>query len=177
VERERGLPVLSDEYHAALVLHHLVRHDLLHVRGLLDLVMLWQAVPNDGGQQLSKLAGILGVERALRAVGRVMVDELMLYPLRGVKLSPDDWRGRAALQRLRLKPWIAWAARNATPRAQHLTMTRSLVWRRYLFADAPQTGRLMRDLMAPPREYLQWRWPDAPEGTAWRRHLTNALRS
>jgi len=178
VDRERGLPVLSDEHHAAVVLHHLVRHDLLHVRGLLDLVLLWQAVPNDGGQQLTKLARILGVERALRVVGRVMVDELMLYPLRGVRLSPDDWRGRRALGRLRLKPWIAWAARNVTRHAAHMTLTRSLVWRRYLFADQPQTRRLVRHLVAPPSEYLHWRWPDAPsEGRAWRQHVANAFRN
>jgi hypothetical protein len=111
-------------------------------------------------------------------IGRVMVDELMLYPLRGVRLSPDDWRGRAALGRLRLKPWIAWAARNAAHRAAHVTLTRSLLWRRYLFADAPETGRLVRHLVAPPKEYLRWRWPEAPsEGVAWRRHMANALRN
>ena len=59
-----------------------------------------------------------------------------------------------------------------------MTLTRSLLWRRYLFADAPETGRLMRHLVAPPKEYLRWRWPEAPsEGVAWRRHMANALRN
>ncbi|MDH4046318.1 MAG: nucleotidyltransferase family protein [Gemmatimonadota bacterium] len=178
VEQERGLPVVPDEYHAALVLHHLVRHDMLHIRGLLDFILLWQAIPNQGGQLMADLARTLGVERALRALGRMMVDELLLYPLRGVPLSAQDWRGRAAMRRLRLTPWLAWAARNVTRRASHVTVTRSLLWRRFLLADAPRTGQLMRDLVAPPREYLEWRWPDATtDATAWGKHVTSALRS
>jgi Uncharacterised nucleotidyltransferase len=175
VEPERGLPTLNDEHHAAVVLHHLVRHDMLHVRGLLDFVLLWQAIPKDGGQMLANLARSLGVERALRVVGRVMVDELMLYPLRGVPLRARDWRGRAALRQLRLKPWLAWAARHVAERTPHLRVTRSLLWRRFLLADAPRVGRLIRDLVAPPREYLEWRWSDAG-GNAWGRHVTSALR-
>jgi hypothetical protein len=178
VEQERGLPTLNDEHHAALVLHHLVRHDMLHVRGLLDFILLWQAIPKEGGLMLADLARSLGVERALRVVGRVMVDELLLYPLRGVPLRPRDWRGRAALRQLRLKPWLAWAARHVASRAPHLTVTRSLLWRRFLLADAPRIGRLIRDLVAPPREYLEWRWPQASaDGSAWGKHLTSALRA
>jgi len=174
VGQERGLPTLNDEHHAALVLHHVVRHDLLHIRGLLDFILLWQAIPNQGGKQLTELARMLGVERALRAVGRVLVEELLLYPLRGVPLGPPDWRGRVALRQLRLKPWLAWAARNATPRASHMTVTRSLLWRRYLLADSPRLGRLIRELVAPPREYLDWRWP---EGGTWGKHLASALKT
>jgi hypothetical protein len=176
VEQERGLPTFNDEHHAAVVLHHLVRHDMLHVRGLLDFILLWQAIPKDGGQMLTDLARSLGVERALRVVGRVMVDELLLYPLRGVPLQAQDWRGRTALRQLRLKPWLAWAARHGTARAPHMTVTRSLLWRRFLLADRPRIGRLIRDLLAPPREYLEWRWP-AGEGSAWGRHFTSAMRA
>lgn len=178
VEDAHGLPVLPDEYHAALILHHLVRHDLLHVRGLLDFALLWETLPREAGRELSGLARTLGVARALRVVGRVMVDELHLYPLRGVRLGPADWRDRLALRQLRLRPWLAWAARNAADARRHVTVTRSLAWRRFLLSDAPRTGRMVRDLMAPPREYLRWRWPDAPSGgAAWRRHLGDALRA
>jgi hypothetical protein len=177
VAHEQGLPVLPDEYHAALVLHHLVRHDLVHVRGLLDFALLWEVLPQNAGQDLSDLARTLGVERALRVVGRVMVDQLHLYPLKGVRLGPKDWRDRLALRQLRLKPWLMWAARNATNGPRHVTVTRSLAWRRMLLSDAPHAGRMLRDLMAPPREYLRWRWPNIPSGAAWRRHLATALRA
>jgi hypothetical protein len=178
VGHEHGLPVLPDEYHAALVLHHLVRHDLLHVRGLLDFALLWEAVPRDAGQELTDLARVLGVERALRVVGRVMVDDLRLYPLRGVQLGPRDWRDRAALRHLRLEDWLIRAARHGNAGPGHVTVTRSLAWRRFLLADAPRGGRLLRELMAPPRTYLRWRWPHVPSnGVAWRRNLVAALRA
>jgi hypothetical protein len=177
VESEHGIAILPDELHAALVLHHLVRHDLLHVRGLVDFALLWNALPRDAGHELSELAGVLGVERALRVIGRVMVDELHLYPLRGVRLGPVGWRDRLAINQLRLRPLLAWAARNASDEARHVKVTRSLVWRRFALADTPHAGRLLRDLLAPPREYLAWRWPNLSSGAmAWRRHLASAFR-
>jgi hypothetical protein len=175
---EQGLPVLPDEEHAALVLHHLVRHDLLHVRGLLDFALLWEALPQNAGAQLSALADTLGVSRALRVVGRVLVDELHLYPLRGVRLGPRDWRDRLALRNLRLRPWLMWAARHVGEATRHVVVTRSLAWRRIQLADTPHPGRLLRDLVLPPREYLRWRWPNLPSGgAAWRRHVATALRA
>lgn len=177
VEYQGGLPVLPDEYHAALVLHHFVRHDLLHARSLLDFALLWEALPHDSGQELSELARSLGVERALRVVGRVMVDDLLLYPLRGVRLGPQDWRDRVALRYLRLAPWLMWAARNATAEPQHVTITRSRVWRRFLLGDWSNKARLLRELLAPPSDYLRWRWPSVSRRRAWRRHLRMALRA
>jgi hypothetical protein len=178
VEPQHGLPVPTDEYHAALVLHHLVRHDLLHVRGLLDFALLWEAIPRDAGQELTDLARTLGIERALRVVGRVMVDDLRLYPLRGVRLGPRDWRDRAALRHLRLTDWLIQAARSRSTGPRHVMVTRTLVWRRFLLVDAPRSGRLLRELIAPPQEYLRWRWPHASSNrAAWARNLVAALRA
>jgi hypothetical protein len=127
---------------------------------------------------LAGLARTLGVERALRVLGRVMVDDLMLYPLRGAPIQPDDWRARWALRRFGLRPWLTWAAQHTQRRAAHVTVTRPLVWRRFLLADAPRTGQLVRDLVAPPREYLEWLTAaKTSEGKAWRSHLASALRS
>lgn len=177
IEMDRRLPVPTDEYHAALVLHHLIRHDLLHVRGLLDLALLWEALPREAGARLTELARHLGVERALGVVGRVLVDDLMLFPLRGVRLGARDWQGRAALRRLRLREWLAWAGRRAADQRHHVTVTRSLAWRRFLLADAPRTGDLIAELLRPPPEYLSWRWPGTNAAQAWKRHLAAALRS
>jgi hypothetical protein len=176
-QMEHRLPILPDEYHAALVLHHLVRHDLLHVRGLLDLALLWEALPRDGGRQLTDLAQRLGVSRALGIIGRVLVDDLHLYPLRGVRLGAADWRGRRMLRRIRMGDWVAWAARHVGEKPRHVTLTRSLSWRRFLLADAPRAGQLLGELLRPPPEYLRWRWPKASASTAWRRHLLAALRA
>jgi hypothetical protein len=178
LEDAHGLPVPPDEYHAALVLHHLVRHDLLHVRGLLDFALLWDAVPRVGGQELTDLAHTLGVERALRVVGRVLVDDLRLYPLRGVRLGPRDWRDRAALRHLGLTDWLVRAARHRSAGPRHVTVTRSLAWRRFLLVDDPRSGRLLRELIVPPQKYLHWRWPRvSSDRAAWRRNLVAALRA
>ena len=177
IEMDQRLPIPSDEYHAALVLHHLVRHDLLHVRGLLDLALLWEALPREAGARLTDLSRQLGVERALGVVGRVLVDDLLLFPIRGVRLGARDWRGRAALKRLRLREWLAWAGRRAGERQHHVTVTRSLAWRRFLFSDTPRTGELVGELLRPPPEYLRWRWPKANAAQAYRRHLADALRA
>lgn len=178
LEMEQRLPVPPDEHHAALVLHHLVRHDLLHVRGLLDLALLWEALPRDAGACLTELAGHLGVGRALSVVGRVLVDDLLLFPVRAVRLGAQGWRGRAALRRMRLREWLAWAGRHVTDRRHHVTVTRSFAWRRFLLADSPRVGRLASELFTPPPEYLGWRWPDVRSpGRAWRRHLAAALKA
>lgn len=178
VEVQHRIPVLPDEYHAALVLHHLVRHDLIHVRGLLDFALLWDALPKDGGRELSGLAQRLGVSRALSLIGRVLVDDLHVFPLRGVRLGARDWRGRVLLRRLRLRDWLGWAARHAGDTRRHVTVTRSLAWRRFLLADAPRGRQMLGELLTPSREYLRWRWPTARSRvSAWRRHLVLALRS
>ena len=177
IEMDQRLPIPPDEYHAALVLHHLVRHDLVHVRGLLDLALLWEGLPREAGARLTELARHLGVERALGVVGRVLVDDLLLFPIRGVRLGARDWRGRRALRRLRLREWLGWAGRLAGDRRHHVTVTRSLAWRRFLLSDAPRTGDLMGELFRPPPEYLSWRWPEANAAQAWRLHLAAALRA
>lgn len=178
LEMEQRLPVPPAEDHAALVLHHLVRHDLLHVRGLLDFALLWETLSRDAGARLTELAGHLGVSRALGVIGRVLVDGLLLFPLRRVRLGAQDWRGRAALRQMQLRDWLAWAGRHAADRRHHVTVTRSLAWRRFLLADTPKVGQLATELLKPPTEYLGWRWPEVRSpGQAWRQHLAAALKA
>ncbi|MBI4500497.1 MAG: nucleotidyltransferase family protein [Gemmatimonadetes bacterium] len=178
VQSHGGLPVPRDEHHAALILHHLVRHDLLHVRGLLDLALLWDALPPSGGSDLTALCRRLGVGRALGIVGHLLVSELKLTRLLGVRTEARDWRSRMALERMRLADWLLRAARSTTHNSRHLLITRSRAWRRFLLADAPKTGRLFRELIVPPRDYLRWRWPKArSDADAWRQHLALAWRS
>lgn len=177
IDTQRGLPVPSDEHHVALILHHLVRHDLLHVRGLLDMALLWEGLPKRGGAELRQLADGLGVGRTLGVVARVLVDDLGLFPLLGVRPGARDWRARRVLRRLRLRDWLVFAARRGGDTRRHVMVSASRAWRRFLLADNGGTAaRLMRELLAPPREYLRWRWPEAPsDAAAWRRHLAAAV--
>jgi hypothetical protein len=173
-----GLPVPRDEHHAALILHHLVRHDLTHVRGLLDLALLWDALPPTGGSEVTALARRLGVKQGLTVVGRMLVGELRLGPLRGVRTDGGGWRSRMARRGIRLTDGLLRAATTGAQRSRHMLVTRSRAWRRFLLSDAPPAGRLLGELIAPPSSYLQWRWPKAGSNAeAWRRHVALAWRS
>jgi hypothetical protein len=179
LDTARGFPVPRDEHHAALILHHLVRHDMLHIRGLVDFALLWNAMPHTSGAEMTALARHLGVSRALRVVGRVLVNDMMMFPLRGVRLGPADWRDRLAIRRLRMRRWIAWAAARAQlKKPRHVMISRRRAWRRFLLTDSPHPARLIGELLRPTREYLRWQWPNVKsEGDAWRRHFASALRS
>ena len=73
-----GLPAPAPEHHAALVLHHLVHHDLLPIRSLLDLALLWQGFSHDAAKEYAKMAGEFGVLRAARAVNATLVRDMGL---------------------------------------------------------------------------------------------------
>lgn len=172
VHEQHGLPVPLDEHHLALLVHHLVHHDLLHLRGVLDVAQVWARLPRDAGRELTQLATVLGVRRATRAVARVMVRDFNLPPLRGVPIGLDDgWRARRLEPRLRLDEWIVWVGR--VEPAEHVMLTPHRVWRRVLIADDIRTAaHLLRDAVAPPKEFLRWRWPTArSDGAAWLRHV------
>lgn len=172
VQAEGGLPVPLDEHHLALIVHHLAHHDMLHVRGLLDVALLWETLPKRAGGELADIAQRIGVRRPLAAVARVLVDDLALYPLRGVPIGADGLRGRVLGGLLSLPRWLAWAAR--AEEREHVMITPRRIWRRLLLADDLNGTALglMGDALKPPDEYLRWRWPNASsEFTAWMWHL------
>ena len=173
-----GLPVPHDEDHAALVLHHLVRHDLLHVRGLLDFALLWNAIPREGGSILVRTCESLGIKRALRQMRGVMTNELHLFPLRGVMLGDPDFRDAAAFKYLAIRNWLEWAARQARDPSAHVSISRSRAWRRFLMSDSVTGAAVIRELVAPPAYYLNWRWPEAGGVfKAWFNHVRYVART
>ena len=171
IRREHGLPVPLDEHHIGLLIHHLVRHDMLHFRGLLDVALLWDTLPKVAGSELDHIAERFGVRRAARAVARVLVSEVNLYPLRGIRIGVEGLRGRWLQHMLRLRRWIGWA--NQAERHEHVLITPGRVWRRFLLADDMNSAvRALRDVVRPPPEYLRWRWPKAQSNSdAWWQHV------
>ena len=109
----------------------------------------------------------------------MLVDDLGLFPLLGVRLGPVDLRSRALLRHLRLRDWLAWAARQTNDQQRHVTVSAARSWRRYLLADdRGAAARLVGELVRPPREYLRWRWPEArTDAAAWRRHVASLAAS
>jgi hypothetical protein len=168
------LPVPTPGHHAALIVHHLVHHDLLHARGLLDLALLWGHVP-DGGASLAATARALHVTRALAAVGAALRRDLALASLPAVGSAPDDRRGRRLGALLVLDRWLAMAG--AASYREHAEITPARVARRLLLLDRPASAvPLLADAVLPPRAHLRWRWPEAGSDLeAWWRHLRSAL--
>lgn len=153
-----SLPVPAPEHHAALLVHHLVHHDMLHVRSLLDLALLWPSIPPEGGPEFEATAGRLGVLRAARVLHRMLTAEFGLEPLVGVADPPRDRRERRLARFLELDRWLARAARANLEEHQAITVSR--VRLRLLLLDRLYDARrLVQDALWPPAEFLRWRWP------------------
>lgn len=83
----------------------------------------------------------------------------------GVKLvqpgpMPDDGRSVRALRMLEPVRWCTWAT-NATD-VEFVEVNMNRIRRRLLLLDSLlDTPGLLADAVIPPREYLEWRWPEA----------------
>ena len=164
-------PIPSDASHAALLVHHLVHHDMLHIRGLLDLALVWQRLSPPDGVEVAEVARHLRVLRATQTLAEVLAADLSIDTPHGIGPVPRDWRGRRARRLLEPARWYAWAA--VTPSPEHVMITPRRLARRVLFLDAlGAVPALLADAVRPPREYLEWRWPEASlPGGAWARHV------
>jgi hypothetical protein len=151
------IPVPSDAQHATLIVHHLVHHDMLHLRGLLDLCLLWERLESDAGGSMEALARELRVLRALRLLAHVLAQRFGLASP-GVAACPADIRGRRALRMMEPVAWCTWAAR--APEAEFVEVTASRIARRVVLADNLRSvATLVEDAILPPEAYLRWRWP------------------
>jgi hypothetical protein len=153
------LPVPKVAHHVVLLVHHLVHHDMLHFRGLVDLALMWPGVTEKSSEEVESLARKLGVWRATRLLASVLQSEF------GVTLvapgpAPEDWRGLRARRMLDPVKWCTWAS-NATD-AEFVEINMRRIGRRLLLLDSLlDTPCLLADAVIPPREYLDWRWPEA----------------
>ncbi len=173
VTRVSSLPAPAPEHHAALILHHLVHHDLLHIRSLLDFALLCQHLSHDAGQEFEETARRLGILRVARTVSATLAQDLGLDPPPGIGPAPRDWRGRRLARLLELEWWLTWAG--AASAHEHAAVTPRRVARRLLLLDRLESARhLFADAVWPPREFLRWRWPEARLVRA--RHLSGVAR-
>ncbi len=175
LDRSGQLPVPADAHHVALVVHHLVHHDMLHVRGLLDVLLLWQRVTEGAGVEIERVADELRVRRALRILSRLLEVHFAVDP-RGVSRCPDDARARRALAMLEPVTWCTWAAE--APASEFVEASSRRVARRLLLSDDLRAAvPLLEDALFPPVEYLRWRWPQSRSLAAARvRHLLRVAR-
>jgi hypothetical protein len=154
-----SIPVPKNAHHVALLVHHLVHHDMLHFRGLVDLALLWPKVAEESSREVEILAKQLGVLRATRLLAAVLQSDF------GVQLvspgpAPADRRGKRARRMLDPVCWCTWVS-NATA-AEFVEINLRRIRRRLLLLDDVRaTPGLLADAVIPPREYLRWRWPEA----------------
>jgi len=174
VDTSGRIPVPSDAHHIPLVVHHLVHHDMLHVRGLLDIALLWRRLGADAGPSVEEPARQLGVLRVTRLLCGLLVRELGLQAL-SMGPAPRGWRARQARKLLTLRAWGTWAGSASSTEQAAITPRR--VFRRMLLVDCVRAAPLLlADAIAPPREYLSWRWPEAGSwAAAEARHLARVM--
>ncbi|MGD2175982.1 MAG: nucleotidyltransferase family protein [Candidatus Brocadiaceae bacterium] len=169
-----GLPCPGAEHHLALLVHHLVHHDLLHPRGILDFALVLDGIGQAGGWILEQAASALGVLRAARAVHEAIVRDLAATPLPGVGAPPDDRRGSRLRRLCRVESWLLLAAMASEREWREITPAR--IRRRMVLADRASWGRMVKDALWPPARYLAWRWPDLGTARARVRHVGRAIR-
>ncbi len=165
-----GTAVPRPGHHAALLVHHLVRHDLLHFRGVFDLLQLWPLlrVPEES-HAFASLAASLGVSRVAGWLCRTLQTDLGLEPLAAggprapSSSAPGDLRSIRAL--------IALALDASDKDFEAVTISRAIRRLRTVDHVARTSLMLLAEALAPPDEYLRWRWPGANAPMRRIRHL------
>ncbi len=175
LEHNGSLPLPDDGHHAALLIHHLVRHDLLHVRGLIDLVLLWRTMSPESAKAFEELAKELEVLRACRIIVDLLTREFGVPAPGVIGPPPADWRSRSLSPQMTLESWLVLAGGSSEQEVAMITPRRFRS--RFLLADRVSTGaRLALDAILPPAGYLEWRWPEARSYVgAWRRHIGRVM--
>jgi len=158
--RQGRLPAPCPGDHAALLVHHLVHHDFLHVVSLVDLAVLWPQVLADEGTTFAATARALRAGRVARIVADVLARDLGLARPPRLEAAPSDWRARRLAASLRLDRWLAWAA--AAGPSTRAAITPGRVGRRLLAVEHVWNGAgVVWDALWPPQAHLRWRWPEA----------------
>jgi hypothetical protein len=159
LDRSGPFPVPDASHHVALLIHHLAHHDLLHVRGLLDLALLWRRGPI-ARDRFERTARHLGVWRLARVIAQMLVRDLGVSPAAEIPAPPRDWRGRRLARLLALNAWLTLALR--APEVEHYEITVGRLARRYLMLDRARDAiGLVSDAIWPPAAHVRWRWPES----------------
>ena len=171
--RSGSAPVPRTGHHAAMLVHHLVRHDLVHFRSVFDVVQLWPALlAPEESTAFASLAARFGVSRAAGWLCRALENDLRLEAL-----GPQGPRAPSAAPRsLRSVLSLVGLALDASDRdIEAMTFSRGL--RRLRTVDRPlgAARTLLIDALAPPDEYLRWRWPGTWAPVRRFNHLTRLL--
>lgn len=163
------LPVPPPGFHAALIVHHLVRSDYLHLRGIVDLARLVEGAPELSPDDLDEAAGMVRCRQAWRAMRLVLARDL------GVGTNRERYSGNHALDRiLRLDDWLRWWCR--VPESEHAAISRRRLGMRIRSVGLTAVPGLLADVVFPPASFLSWRWPNVTVGRRLLLHYSQITR-
>jgi hypothetical protein len=176
---EAGVPAPDTAWHAALMVHHLVHHDFLHVRALLDLALLRTRCAGADAARYFAACTALGVGRVADVLDEVLRRDLDLAVPPRTSSRGAGWRERKLADLLVLDHWLGWAYEASDH--EHRAITTARIRRRLLAVERlVDTRHIARDLVWPHRAFLTWRWPAERTARAarvrhWRSVLGKAL--
>ena len=147
-------PTPSPEHHAALLAHHLVHTDLLHVRSLLDLAFVFATIaPNGGGEYLATCRQ-LRIGRFAALLAESMARDFGIERPAAVGDGPTRWN--RFTRDLTLERWLTLVAQSPVDDDGIITVAR--LRRRQQLLDHSALKTLGQDVLLPPRAFLRWRW-------------------
>jgi hypothetical protein len=154
VEERDGIMAPSPEHHAALLAHHLVHTDLLHVRSLLDIAYVFAELPPHAGTEYQLVCRELRLGRFAVILAQIMSRDFGIERPRAIGDGPG--RLNALTRRLDLESWLTLVA--ATDPGADNVITTERIRRRTRLVDAGNTATLWEDVFFPPACFLKWRW-------------------
>lgn len=172
VDDSGDLALPHPEHHAAILVHHLVHSDLLHVRSLLDLALVLDEFSKGGGGEYLTLCRQLRIGNLAARLVEVLQREFGVE-IDGATRPPAGSRSRF-LRKLDLERWLAMVARAHPDDDSAITVQR--IRRRLQLVDGGGAKTLWQDLFAPPAEFLEWRWKDTSVMRTGAKHYRQLLR-
>ena len=174
--RSGSSPVPRAGHHAAMIVHHVVRHDFLHFRGVFDLIQLWPALlASEESAAFASLAASFGVSRVAAWLCRALEADLRLEALGPRGPQAPSARAPSSLRSVLSLVGLELDASDRDMDANAMTFSRGL--RRLRTVDRPlrASRTLLMDALVPPDEYLRWRWPGTRAPVRRLNHLSRLL--
>ena len=169
---DRPVPAPNPECHAALLAHHLVHTDLLHIRNLLDIAYEFAGMPIEAGGNYLDVCRDLRIEAFGAALARMLATEFGI--VRRAAEQCDSSAVEEIEHELEPESWMQLAAVSHPHDDEVITVAR--IRRRMRLIDRGGTKTLFQDLFFPPSAFLRWRWNDRGPGRAMLSHYGQLLK-
>jgi hypothetical protein len=148
------LPAPSPEHHAAILAHHLVHTDLLHVRSILDLAYVFHEFSEEDGLEYVATCRELRIGRFAIILAEMMAKEFDIVRPYAISNGPGRWTHFT--KDLTLERCLTIVAQSGP--YDDAVMTIERIRRRLELVDAGGAKTLYEDLLFPPNAFLRWRW-------------------